>query len=619
MEGENLLNNPYEDITGDGQVMPNSEVHLSEETVTIDALDEENDDDLYTQGFVPGKNYGNERVQKAGKFLLTMKYICGVSQLHMPTVIEEAEALFEFVFDETAKKFSQLGYLPPGADVRSVKTEVCSVFDGLKTKHSQEKYLRESHEVTQPRYVTLDSKFQKVGEGRKRRVEIAEKNFVYIPIQEVVEKLVRHPDYPKLTERKCNPDPNVLDCYLKGDFAKKNPVLKEHPDALRFKTFYDDAEFCKDLSSRSSNNQKLGCFYMTLDNIDPKYQGNLDTMWLVALVNASFVKEHGLDFVLDRAVVDLKKFEEGVVINGKKTYGTLIAVEGDNLGLNFLGGFKCGFTATCPCRRCTMELGDIRAGKKVTQEQLRTPAQYDQHVEELESARTAKDRDQKSTKFGVNKGCVLNKLSSYHVVEGLPPDSLHDSLEGLLSRGVKNIINHCMDLNLMSLTWLNSAIKDFDYGYSEKTVKPSPLRDDHLKEDGKLHQSASQLWCLATILPLILGDLVDVEDEKWEHFLTILEINRIVFSSEINKSQLPYLSSLISAYFEGHIKFYGDLKPKDHFLSHYPDAWLQFGSIIDFTCFHGEANHQVLKRIMSLTGNYKNILTAKTEERDASL
>jgi len=110
MEGENLHNNPYDDITGNGEVMPNSEVHLSEETVTIDALDEENDDDLYTQGFVPGNNYGDERVQKAGKFLLTMKYSCGVSQLHMPTVIEEAETLYEFVFDETAKKFSQFGY-----------------------------------------------------------------------------------------------------------------------------------------------------------------------------------------------------------------------------------------------------------------------------------------------------------------------------------------------------------------------------------------------------------------------------------------------------------------------------------------------------------------------------
>jgi len=100
---------------------------------------------------------------------------------------------------------------------------------------------------------------------------------------------------------------------------------------------------------------------------------------------------------------------------------------------------------------------------------------------------------------------------------------------------------------------------------------------------------------------------VDDEDEKWHHFITLLEITRTVFSTEIKRSHLPYLSSLIESYHTGYIKFYGHLKPKDHFLGHYPYLWEQYGSLLDFTCFRSEANHQLLKRFVSGMGNYTNI------------
>ena len=49
---------------------------------------------------------------------------------------------------------------------------------------------------------------------------------------------------------------------------------------------------------------------------------------------------------------NLKKFEDGVIINGKKIFGTLIAFIGDNLGVHAPAGFKEGFTAHHGCRFC---------------------------------------------------------------------------------------------------------------------------------------------------------------------------------------------------------------------------------------------------------------------------
>jgi len=45
-------------------------------------------------------------------------------------------------------------------------------------------------------------------------------------------------------------------------------------------------------------------------------------------------------------------------------------------------------------------------------------------------------------------------------------------------RGAKNIIRYCIqDLKVVTLVWLNDALDDFDYGYSEKSQKPSPIKD----------------------------------------------------------------------------------------------------------------------------------------------
>jgi len=43
------------------------------------------------------------------------------------------------------------------------------------------------------------------------------------------------------------------------------------------------------------------------------------------------------------------------------------------------------------------------------------------------------------------------------------------------------------DLTVVTLQWLNAAMDDFDYGYSEKSQKPSPI-EDQLQDDGNLHQ-----------------------------------------------------------------------------------------------------------------------------------
>jgi len=46
-------------------------------------------------------------------------------------------------------------------------------------------------------------------------------------------------------------------------------------------------------------------------------------------------------------------------------HGTLICVEGYNLGSHDLRGFKCDFTGYKPCRMCEAALDQIRQGGEV--------------------------------------------------------------------------------------------------------------------------------------------------------------------------------------------------------------------------------------------------------------
>ena len=73
----------------------------------------------------------------------------------------------------------------------------------------------------------------------------------------------------------------------------------------------------------------------------------------------------------------------------------------------------------------------------------------------------------------------------FHVVDGLPPDVLHDILEGLLQYEVKLLLGHLInEEHLFTLKQLNQQLESFDYGYHMSKDKPSPISDARLHSQG---------------------------------------------------------------------------------------------------------------------------------------
>ena len=79
------------------------------------------------------------------------------------------------------------------------------------------------------------------------------------------------------------------------------------------------------------------------------------------------------------------------------------------------------------------------------------------------------------------------------------------------------------------------------------------------------------MWCLARMLPLVIGDLVPENEPHWEHFLCLLQIEEIVFAPRTTVQLAAYLSVLVESYLREYTSLYEKpVTPKQHYMVHYP-------------------------------------------------
>ena len=115
-------------------------------------------------------------------------------------------------------------------------------------------------------------------------------------------------------------------------------------------------------------------------------------------------------------------------INGVEqvVFGSLIAVCGDNLSSHAIGGFQEYFNSGRICRFCMACKEDIRGKSREDAFVLRSPSTHEKHL------KAGKIDPQFQKVYGVYKENILNDLQHFHVTTALPPDFMHDMLEGLL-------------------------------------------------------------------------------------------------------------------------------------------------------------------------------------------
>ena len=88
------------------------------------------------------------------------------------------------------------------------------------------------------------------------------------------------------------------------------------------------------------------------------------------------------------------------------------------------------------------------------------------------------------------------------------------------------------------------------------------------------------MWCLAIHLPLVIGDFIPSDNEKWHLFLKLLEITSICFSPVLSEEMIAHLQVLIEDHHTMFCSLYPQCSviPKMHFMIHMPSVMLRYNS-----------------------------------------
>lgn len=120
-----------------------------------------------------------------------------------------------------------------------------------------------------------------------------------------------------------------------------------------------------------------------------------------------------------------------------------------------------------------------------------------------------------------------------------------------------------------------------------------------------------KLYSMITLiyyLPLLAGDLVPKDDVVWNFLLVFVKIVEIVLERSVSEESTCHLESFIAEHHIEYVNLFKDnLKPKHHFMIHYPHIMRKLGPLRNLWCMRFEAKHRVLKNIANKTSSRKNL------------
>lgn len=146
----------------------------------------------------------------------------------------------------------------------------------------------------------------------------------------------------------------------------------------------------------------------------------------------------------------------------------------------------------------------------------------------------------------------------------------------------------------------------YSYGWLHRHEIPSSI----CLNKRSLGQNAVQSLCLFKHLPLILYEYRDNEHLKniWPCVISLLRVLEIIYSYEVTDELVDILTAEIRCHLASIQKVLDEhLRPKHHFMLHYPYIIRIMGPLIHLIMMRFEAKHQQIKRLLGDNRNFRNI------------
>jgi hypothetical protein len=138
---------------------------------------------------------------------------------------------------------------------------------------------------------------------------------------------------------------------------------------------------------------KLGAVYAALKCLPPKFNSQLQNLFLVLLFYADDRVKFGNEAIFSILIDDINNLRtKGVeiCIEGKKyqLFFVMVQLLGDNLGLNSILGYVESFSANHYCRACKMHKQQMVSACFERSDLLRTVENYTEDVEKCDASQT---------------------------------------------------------------------------------------------------------------------------------------------------------------------------------------------------------------------------------------
>lgn len=173
-----------------------------------------------------------------------------------------------------------------------------------------------------------------------------------------------------------------------------------------------------------------------------------------------------------------------------------------------------------------------------------------------------------------------------------------------------NIIINLINKNFFTLDELNSNIKHHNYGPFLKNKKIDPITVDNL-ESTNLKMSGEEMKTFVIYFSLIIGHRVDRNCPEWKLYIVLREICSIVTLKTVHCRSYELLETSVSEHHELYLKCfpYDTLKPKHHFMVHYPRILHMVGPVDLISLMRYESYHKKFKNFAKVITCRVNLLT----------
>ena len=338
----------------------------------------------------------------------------------------------------------------------------------LTSQYKRNQCLKENFKFIEPTEIVLNK--EAVKKGAKKEC------FHYVNIIDSFRALIEDKNVIDAIEETGNEKPSdddLLSDIKDGSLYKNLEYFKQNPEAL-VGTFYSDAIEIVSPLGAGKGRQKLLQVFWSLAEIPKHLRSKVDVIQLAIVVKESLVKKYGYSIIYKQLIQDMCKLEEGIDVEfpfrRKVKIGFPLHL-GDNLECHSVGGFRTCFSSGHICRFCKIQHSQLKHNihdytslgrhEYFTVEEYdeicnrieekRLPVNFEFPIDELENhlfdemsepvpmiiqnvINGDEDEDEQesgeSQNYGIRNRCPFNKLAAFHATFSLPPDLLHDFLEG---------------------------------------------------------------------------------------------------------------------------------------------------------------------------------------------